>query len=145
MKNRHKILIKGCDEKVIYIACGAVMMVIGIIWLISPAKKPNRIYGYLSYLAQVNKDSFKFAQKRASYSLIAVGVLQMILGVIIYLLNWDRFFLIWLLTFYLFILIPIVYTEKSLKQFLIKRNELPHDYVDPDKIKRKRTKGFKDR
>ncbi|EEJ72357.1 hypothetical protein HMPREF0548_0776 [Lactobacillus ultunensis DSM 16047] len=121
------------------------MAVIGILWLISPAKKPNRIYGYLSYLAQVNKESFKFAQKRASWYLILFGLIQVVIGLIIHFLNWDRYFLIWLLTFYLFILLPIIFTEKSLKAFLIKRHELPYDYVDPDQVKRQRTKGFRDR
>ena len=129
----------------IYVACGSVMMVIGILWLISPAKKPNRIYGYLSYLAQVNKDSFKFAQKRASLYLLLFGFIQVLLGVCIHLLNWDHYFLIWLLTFYIFILLPIVWTEKSLQLFLQKRGELPRDYVDPDKVKKTRTKGFRDR
>lgn len=129
----------------IYVACGSVMMVIGILWLISPAKKPNRVYGYLSYLAQVNKDSFKFAQKRASLYLLLFGFIQVLLGVCIHLLNLDRYFLIWLLTFYIFILLPIVWTEKSLKSFLQKRGELPRDYVDPDKVKKTRTKGFRDR
>lgn len=121
------------------------MMVVGLIWLISPAKKPNLLYGYLSYLASVNKDGFKFAQKKASFYLLTFGAIQVILGLIIRWLNWDRFFLLWLLTFYLFIIFPIVWTEKSLKQFLIDRNELPHDYVDPDKVKHEKTKGFKDR
>ncbi|MCO0806654.1 SdpI family protein [Lactobacillus helveticus] len=129
----------------IYVACGSIMSVIGIIWLISPAKKPNRIYGYLSYLAQVNKDSFKFAQRRASLYCILFGLIQVAIGVIIHYLNWDRYFLIWLLTFYLFILLPIVFTEKSLKSFLSELHELPHDYVDPDQVKRQRTKGFRDR
>ncbi|MBW8008953.1 SdpI family protein [Lactobacillus helveticus] len=129
----------------IYVACGSIMEVIGIIWLISPAKKPNRIYGYLSYLAQVNKDSFKFAQRRASLYCILFGLIQVAIGVIIHYLNWDRYFLIWLLTFYLFILLPIVFTEKSLKSFLSELHELPHDYVDPDQVKRQRTKGFRDR
>lgn len=129
----------------IYVACGLIMMVIGILWLISPAKRPNRIYGYLSYLAQVNKESFKFAQRRASLYCILFGLIQVVIGLIIHFLNWDRYFLIWLLTFYLFILLPIVYTEKSLKNFLLKRHELPPDYVDPDKVKRQRTKGFRDR
>lgn len=129
----------------IYIACGSVMIAIGLIWLISPAKRPNRIYGYLSYLAQVNKDSFKFAQKRASLYLLLFGAIQFALGYIIHILGWDRYFLVWLLTFYLFILFPIIWTEKSLKKFLTKRGELPPDYVDPDQVKRHRTKGFRDR
>ncbi len=103
----------------IYVACGSVMMVIGIIWLISPVKRPNRIYGYLSYLAQVNKESFKFAQKRASWYCILFGLIQAVIGVIIHFLNWDRYFLVWLLTFYLFILLPIVYTEKKFEEIFI--------------------------
>ncbi len=128
----------------IYIACGCLLLCLGLIWLISPAKNPNRIYGYLSYLAQVNKASFAFAQKRASYYFIVVGLTQFLLGLGIHLLNWDRYFLIWLLTFYLFILLPIMWTEKSLKAFLHKRHQLPPDYVDPDQIRRKKTRGFKD-
>lgn len=128
----------------IYIACGSVMMVVGLIWLISPAKRPNQIYGYLSYLAQVNKASFKFAQRRASLYCLLFGFIQFVIGLIIHLLNADRFFLIWLLTFYIFIILPIVWTEKSLQKFLKARNELPPDYVEPDKVKHHPTKGFKD-
>jgi hypothetical protein len=69
---------------VIYVACGLIMMVIGILWLISPAKRPNRIYGYLSYLAQVNKESFKFAQRRASLYCILFGLIQVVIGLIIH-------------------------------------------------------------
>lgn len=120
------------------------MMAVGLIWLISPAKRPNQIYGYLSYLAQVNKASFKFAQRRASFYCLLFGFIQFVIGLIIHLLNADRFFLIWLLTFYIFIILPIVWTEKSLQKFLKARNELPPDYVEPDKVKHHRTKGFKD-
>ncbi|WEV51871.1 hypothetical protein OZX69_04000 [Lactobacillus sp. ESL0731] len=129
----------------IYIACGAILLVVGLIWLIKPAKKANPLYGYLSYLAQVNRNSFAFAQKKASMYFAFFGLLQLLIGIGIHLLKWDRYFLIWLLTFYFFILFPIVATEKSLKRFLIKRNELPPDYVDPDKVKHERTKGFRDR
>lgn len=119
-------------------------MVVGLTWLIKPAKKPNRLYGYLSYLAQVNEASFKFAQRRASLYCLLFGFIQFILGVIIHYLHWDRYFLIWLLTFYFFILWPIVWTEKSLKKFLVKRHELPADYVDPDQVKHRKTKGLRD-
>lgn len=128
----------------IYFASGCLIMAVGIIWLISPAKKPNGLYGYISYLAQVNKDSFKFAQRRASLYCLLFGFIQVILGLVIHLLHWDRYFLIWLLTFYLFMVLPVVWTEKSLKKFLQQRHELPPDYVDPDKVKHERTKGFRD-
>lgn len=129
----------------IYIACGSIILVVGILWLINPPKKPCPFYGYYSYLAQVNKASFRFAQKKASLYFIIFGGIQLVLGIGIHSLNWDRYFLLWLLTFYLFLLFPIMATEKSLKQFLLKRHELPRDYTDPDNIKRVKTKGFRDR
>lgn len=129
----------------IYIACGSIMIVIGLIWLISPAKKRCPFYGYSSYLAQVNKASFSFAQRRASGYFILFGLIQLLIGIGIYFLNWDRYFLLWLLTFYLFIIFPIMATEKSLKKFLLKRHQLPADYTDPDKVRRDKTKGFRDR
>ncbi|MDF7639117.1 SdpI family protein [Lactobacillus sp. ESL0791] len=128
----------------IFLFCGSVIAFVGIMWLILPAKNPNRLYGYLSYLAQVNQASFEFAQKRASLYFILSGGVQMILGAMIHLLEWDRYFLLWLLTFYFFILFPIIWTEKSLKKFLLARHQLPSDYVDPDKVKHEKTKGFKD-
>ena len=111
----------------IYIACGSIILVVGILWLINPPKKPCPFYGYYSYLAQVNKASFRFAQKKASLYFIIFGGIQLVLGIGIHSLNWDRYFLLWLLTFYLFLLFPIMATEKSLKQFLHERQELPRD------------------
>lgn len=128
----------------IFIGCGLILMVIGILWIISPAKRPNRIYGYLSYLAQVNNDSFRFAQKRASIYFIISGLIQFLIGLIIHYFKLDNLFILWLLTFYFFIIFPIIGTEKSLKKFLISRHELPKDYVDPDNIKHEKTKGFRD-
>lgn len=128
----------------IYVACGSLMMAVGLIWLISPAKKPNRLYGYLSYLSQTNQSSFKFAQKRSSLYFLLFGFIQIILGLAIHMVHFDRFFMLWLLTFYIFPLLPMIFTEKSLKKFLAQKGELPHDYVDPDKVKNQKTKGFKD-
>ncbi|MBU3827932.1 MAG: SdpI family protein [Candidatus Lactobacillus pullistercoris] len=128
----------------IYVACGSLMMAVGLIWLISPAKKPNRLYGYLSYLSQTNQASFKFAQKRSSLYFLLFGFIQIILGLAIHMVHFDRFFMLWLLTFYIFPLLPMIFTEKSLKKFLAQKGELPHDYVDPDKVKHQKTKGFKD-
>lgn len=128
----------------IYIACGAVLMAMGVLWIISPAKRPNRLYGYISYLAQVNQTSFKFAQRRSGLYFILFGAIQFALGLIIHAVHLDNLFILWLLTFYFFILFPIIFTEKNLKSFLIKRHELPKDYIEPDKVKKNRTKGFKD-
>lgn len=124
----------------IYIGCGVIMFVIGVIWLIAPSPNPNRIYGYMSYLASVNEASYQYAQKVARNYFMLFGLIQTLLGLGIHFLHWDRYFLIWLLTFYLFILAPIILTEKKLQAFLRARHELPHDYIEPDKIKHTRVK-----
>lgn len=129
--------------KIIYIACGSIIVVVGLLWLICPAKRPNHLYGYFSYLAQVNKYSFHFAQIRASLNFIFFGSIQLLLGIGIHILKWDKYFFLWLLTFYLFLIFPIMATEKNLKKFLLDHHELPKDYVDPDNVRQGRTKGFK--
>lgn len=83
--------------------------------------------------------------KKLHEIILLFGLIQFLLGLGIHLLRWDRYFLIWLLTFYLFILAPIILTEKKLQAFLRARHELPHDYIEPDKIKHTRVKGFKDK
>lgn len=128
----------------IYVACGSILIAIGVIWLINPAKRPNRIYGYWSYLAITTKESFKLAQKWAASYFILYGGIQLLLGVGIHYLKWDRYFLCWLLTFYLFIIFPIASTETKLKKYLLARHELPADYVNPDDVKHEKVKGFKD-
>lgn len=128
----------------IYVACGLILMALGICWMVVPAKRPCRFYGYLSYLATVNNHSFKYAQKQAAKYNLLFGAIQAILGLLIHWLGWDRYFIIWLITFVFFIILPFVYTEKALKKYLLARHELPADYVEPDQIKHKKVKGFKD-
>lgn len=128
----------------LYIACGIILFMIGLIWLISPAKKPNNLYGYVSYLAIVSEEGFKFAQKSAAKYFMLYGSIQFGLGLIIHLLKWDGCIVLWLLTFYLFIIFPFISTEKALQRFLKARDLLPYDYIEPDKVKHKLTKGFKD-
>lgn len=129
----------------IYLACGAIMFAVGVTWLFFPAKRPNRMYGYLSYLAVTNKNSFKLAQKWGRNYFILFGLIQMLLGYFIYRLNWDKYFIVWLLTFYLFIIAPLMIVESKLQKYLKENNQLPHDYVKLDEIKKKKVKGFKDK
>ena len=84
----------------IYIGCGVIMFVIGVIWLIAPSPNPNRIYGYMSYLASVNEASYQYAQKVARNYFILFGLIQTLLGLGIHffalgslLFNLDAYFL----------------------------------------------------
>ena len=120
------------------------MMIVGFLWYVAPARRPDRLYGYISYLAQTNKDSFQFAQKMGARYNFLVGLVQFLLGLAIHFLGGDKYFIVWLLTFVIFIIIPFALTEKSLQKFLQSRHELPHDYVKPDDIKHQKVKGFRD-
>jgi len=46
--------------------------------------------------------------------------------------------------FHILIIFSFFSTEKALQRFLKARDLLPYDYIEPDKVKHKLTKGFKD-
>ena len=69
-------------------------VVIGVIWLIAPSPNPNRIYGYMSYLASVNEASYQYAQKVARNYFMLFGLIQTLLGLGIHFLHFINFFLV---------------------------------------------------
>lgn len=102
--------------------------------------------GYQSYLAHTSDKTFFHAQKVAGKWFGLFALIQLALGLAIhYLLDWDQYVIVWLLTFYFFILIPLTLTEHELYQYLDRRHELPANYVKPDDRPLIRTKGLKDR
>lgn len=102
----------------LYIACGIILFMIGLIWLISPAKKPNNLYGYVSYLAMVSEEGFKFAQKSAAKYFMLYGSIQFGLGLIIHFLKWDGCIVLWLLTFLFIYNFSFYQYRKSITAFL---------------------------
>lgn len=129
----------------IYILCGSLLVFIGILFLIKPAKQPNKIYGYVSVLAQTNVESFRYAQKVAGITNLIVGLVQVGLGILITELRWNNFFIIWLLTLPLFVLMQYVVTEAKLEKFLQQQNQLPGNYQKVDQRKKDYVKGFKEK
>ncbi len=129
----------------IYILSGSIILVVGLLFLIAPAKKPSQIYGYLSYLAQINPDSFKYAQKISRNTAIITGLIQIGLGTLIHQFKLDNLLFLWLVTVPVFILPFFMVTELKLKKFLLERDELPTDFQNPDdRPPKPRTRGFKD-
>ncbi|WP_127091428.1 SdpI family protein, partial [Lacticaseibacillus rhamnosus] len=103
------------------------------------------LWGYTSYLASVNADSFRLAQRWFYQALIATGAVEGLAGWAIHRLAWDNYFIIWLFLAVLLFLPGFVYTESRLKHYLEAHDALPYDYVAPDDAPRpKRRKGFKD-
>ncbi|MDO4912095.1 MAG: hypothetical protein Q3960_00905 [Lactobacillus sp.] len=127
----------------IYLACGAISFVIGLLWKIYPSPRPNVVYGYYSVLAKMHRDGYRYSQKIAANYFMLAGLVQMALGAIIHLMHWDKFFLIWILTFWIFWIAAMIQVEKKLTDFLIQKGELPKDYHRPE-VKKQTVKGFRD-
>jgi uncharacterized membrane protein len=54
-----------------------------------PPKKMNSLYGYRTPSSMKSKEAWEFAQKYAAAELIKSGVIMIIAGIIIYLLNFS--------------------------------------------------------
>jgi hypothetical protein len=80
---------------------------------------------------------------------LIIGGGTLLLGLFIHWLHWDNFFIIWLFLSVLLTVGIFAYVETKLKKYLIDRDELPRDYVDPDNNlahkRRHRTIGLRDR
>ncbi|MFD1430560.1 MULTISPECIES: SdpI family protein [Lacticaseibacillus] len=133
----------------IFMIAGAVQFVIGVLFLIAPAKKPSSFYGYVSYLARVTDEGFVLAQKWARNALLVTGTLEIAAGAAIRALHWEGFFIIWLILAVLLFLPMFTYTESKLKQYLTAHDAMPTDYVDPDEALKARSahryrQGYRD-
>ncbi|KRM72994.1 SdpI family protein [Lacticaseibacillus brantae] len=122
----------------ILLFAGGIQIVIGLSFLILPARKPSSLYGYTSYLASVNETGFHLAQKWARQTLLLTGIVLVLAGWAIRCLQWDKFFILWLFIAVLSFLPVFVQTETRLKKYLISIDELPVDYVDPDEALKNR-------
>ena len=129
----------------ILLVAGCMQLLMGILLVLFRPRHQTNFWGYTSYLASVNADSFRLAQRWFCQALIVTGALEGAAGWIIHRLSWDNFFIIWLFVAVLLFLPGFVYTESRLKQYLEAHHQLPYDYVAPDDVpKPKRRKGFKD-
>ena len=133
----------------VFIVVGAIILVIGLKYLIWPAKHPEEVVAYKSYLASTSPAAFAYAQKEARNVHLVLGGGTLLLGIFIHWLHWDNFFIIWLFLSVLITVSIFAYVETKLKKYLIKRHELPRDYVDPDENlayrQHHRVKGLRDR
>ncbi|ERL66374.1 hypothetical protein [Schleiferilactobacillus shenzhenensis] len=133
----------------VFIYVGAIILVIGLKYLVWPAKRTDAMVAYKSYLASTNAAAYAYAQQQARNAHLAIGGGTVLLGIFIHWLHWDNFFIIWLFLSVLITVSIFAYVETKLKKFLIKRHELPRDYVDPDENlayrQHHQVKGLRDR
>ncbi|KRL14303.1 hypothetical protein [Schleiferilactobacillus perolens] len=133
----------------IFVWVGGIILAIGVKYVFWPAKRADEIVAYKSYLASTNEAAFKYAQQQARNAHLIIGGGTLLLGLFIHWLHWDNFFIIWLFLSVLLTVGIFAYVETKLKKYLIDRDELPRDYVDPDNNlahkRRHRTIGLRDR
>ncbi|BDR56458.1 hypothetical protein [Xylocopilactobacillus apis] len=124
----------------IFVYCGFVMIALAIIFQIIKPKRSIKIYGYYSYLANVNEDSYQYAQKMAKLYLILCGAGQLILGIMIHILKLDRLVYLWIFAEMLLILSYYAFVEQKLTVKLKKENKFPIGYQSLDERERKKIK-----
>ncbi|MDP0529129.1 hypothetical protein [Lacticaseibacillus paracasei] len=129
----------------ILLIAGCMQLLMGILLAVFRPRHQSGFWGYTSYLAGVNAESFRLAQRWFCQALIITGALEAGAGWLIHFLAWDNFFIVWLFLAILLFLPGFVYTETRLKHYLQAHDALPYDYVSPDDApKPQRKKGFKD-
>lgn len=62
---------------------GSIFTFIGVIFKVFPPKKINYIYGYRTRLSMKNQETWEEAQRFSAYSMIILGVISVILGLIL--------------------------------------------------------------
>ncbi len=66
---------------------GIFLIIVGVIFKMFPPKKINSIAGYRTTLSMKNQDTWNEAQRFSAISFIILGIVYVVLGLIIYLIN----------------------------------------------------------
>ncbi|MGX4644872.1 hypothetical protein [Holzapfeliella sp. JNUCC 80] len=131
----------------IYIYTGCLLVMMSFISFVMRKQKPGFLFGYQSYFSKIDSNIEKRVQVIYRKACLIVGIIQIIIGGIIKYLNWDQFFLIWLLTFYFSIILVYAITETCLRKILVRDGIVSKEEIDKyekSHTTKKRVKGFKD-
>lgn len=96
----------------IFYTVGWLLFVIGIVFTLFPSKKINRLYGYRSYRAEKDIDSWKYAQKISSRMLLLMGFIGIAVGFLLKKMGWTHFFLIEMILI-VFLIVPVFTTTEE--------------------------------
>ncbi|MEJ6348264.1 hypothetical protein R4Y45_03355 [Holzapfeliella sp. He02] len=131
----------------IYIYMGCLLVLMSLISFLMRYQKPGFLFGYRSYFSKMNDKFEQKAQTIYRRTCLIVGSIQIVLGSVIKWLNWDHYFLIWLLTFYLSIIFVYAITETRLRKLLVKNGIVSKEEIkkyDNTHQTKEKVKGFKD-
>ena len=103
----------------ILLIAGCMQLLMGILLAVFRPRHQSGFWGYTSYLAGVNAESFRLAQRWFCQALIITGALEAGAGWLIHFLAWDNFFIVWLFLAVLLFLPGFVYTETPMMHCLM--------------------------
>lgn len=101
----------------IFLYIGILLLIIGLLFRLFPAKRINRLYGYHSFYAEKSSAHWQYAQKISGTMFLLMGCLMTGIGWFLKATDHTNFFLLEMLLL-VFPIIPIfTVTESKLKQF----------------------------
>ncbi len=107
----------------IFLTVGLFLAVIGILFLLFPAKYGTLFYGYHSILAKKNETIWRKAQKISGRLFLLTGIVMSLIGELLRYFGWTNYFLIEMLVL-VFPIMPIfIITENKLTSIEQKQQE----------------------
>lgn len=116
------------------------MIGLALIFQIIKPRRDIKIYGYYSYLAGLDEEIYRYAQKIAKIYLILCGLCQLFLGILIHFSKLDRLVYLWIFIEMFFILFYFAVIEQKLSIKLKKENRFPVTYQNLDDREREKIK-----
>ncbi|WP_125604255.1 hypothetical protein [Lapidilactobacillus bayanensis] len=109
----------------VYLICGMVMLIIGILNSIRPAKTSHDLHSYSSMLAMVSPQGFYYAQRWCRNAFLTIGLIELMLGALVNHFDLNQYTSLWLVTIVFSIALIILHTESQLKHYLMRMGQLP--------------------
>ncbi|HPI99859.1 MAG TPA: SdpI family protein [Enterococcus sp.] len=101
----------------IFLYCGGIFLVIGLAFLLLPAKMDNLVYGYRSYLSKQSQAHWAYAQKLSARFFLFVGFIMTAIGFFLNYTHRTNFFIVEIVAIPWFIALTFGCIETKLKKF----------------------------
>ncbi len=114
----------------IFLVIGWIILLIGLLFLLFPAKEGSRLYGYRSYLAQKSNLHWHYAQKMSSRFFLLCGSCMVVIGSLLKYTGHTNFFLVEILALPWFVAPMFGFIETKLTKFDQKQGDSDEHFND---------------
>lgn len=101
----------------IFLYCGSIFLMIGLAFLLKPAKMDNLVYGYRSYLSKRSEAHWVYAQKTSRRFFLLFGFVMTAIGIFLNVTQRTNFFVVEMLALPWFIAPMFGCIETKLSKF----------------------------